>query len=98
MDALRLLKNEVRLLSRSNLARAFLLVTAVLGAVGINAFERAVGDYGIEHGLKLTRLSEETKQEKIAVVGAGAAVVRAVSPGAVVAGVPARPLHRRNAR
>ena len=39
MDALRLLKNEVRLISRSNLARAFLLVTAVLGAVGINAIE-----------------------------------------------------------
>lgn len=42
-------------------------------AVGINAFERAVGDYGIEHGLKLTRLTEEKWEEKIAVVGAGPA-------------------------
>jgi NADPH-dependent glutamate synthase beta subunit-like oxidoreductase len=43
------------------------------GAVGINAFERAVGDYGIEQGLKLTRLTEEKKEQKVAVVGAGPA-------------------------
>jgi len=43
------------------------------GAVGINAFERAVGDFGIEKGLKLTRLTEEKHEEKVAVVGAGPA-------------------------
>ncbi len=47
--------------------------TEVDGAVGINAFERAVGDYGIEQGLKLTRLTEEKREEKVAVVGAGPA-------------------------
>jgi NADPH-dependent glutamate synthase beta subunit-like oxidoreductase len=43
------------------------------GAVGINAFERTVGDYGIANGLKLRKLTEETREEKVAVVGAGPA-------------------------
>jgi NADPH-dependent glutamate synthase beta subunit-like oxidoreductase/Pyruvate/2-oxoacid:ferredoxin oxidoreductase delta subunit len=43
------------------------------GAVAINALERFVGDFGIDHGLKLTRLSEDNRQDKIAVVGSGPA-------------------------
>jgi len=43
------------------------------GAVAINALERAVGDFGIEKGLKLTNLSEEKHPEKIAVIGSGPA-------------------------
>jgi NADPH-dependent glutamate synthase beta subunit-like oxidoreductase/Pyruvate/2-oxoacid:ferredoxin oxidoreductase delta subunit len=41
------------------------------GAVGINKLERAIGDFGIEKGLKLTKLTDETRPEKIAVIGAG---------------------------
>jgi NADPH-dependent glutamate synthase beta subunit-like oxidoreductase len=41
------------------------------GAVGINKIERAIGDFGIEKGLPLKRLTEEKRPEKIAVVGAG---------------------------
>jgi dissimilatory sulfite reductase flavoprotein subunit len=41
------------------------------GAVGINKVERAIGDFGIEKGLKLKKLTEETRPQKIAVVGAG---------------------------
>jgi NADPH-dependent glutamate synthase beta subunit-like oxidoreductase len=43
------------------------------GPVAINAMERFVGDFAIEHRLVPTRLSEETHQERIAVVGAGPA-------------------------
>ncbi|MGA8183735.1 MAG: NAD(P)-binding protein [Terriglobia bacterium] len=43
------------------------------GAVAINALERFVGDFGIEKGLKLAALTEEKREEKIAVVGAGPA-------------------------
>jgi NADPH-dependent glutamate synthase beta subunit-like oxidoreductase len=43
------------------------------GPVAINALERFVGDFGIDKGLKLTRLTEETRTEKVAVVGAGPA-------------------------
>ena len=43
------------------------------GAVAINALERFVGDFGIDHGLKLTKLSEDNRQDKIAVVGSGPA-------------------------
>ncbi len=42
-------------------------------AVSINKVERAIGDFGIEHNLGLKKLSEETKDEKVAVVGAGPA-------------------------
>jgi len=43
------------------------------GGVAINALERFVGDFGIEKGLKLSRLSEEQRSEKVAVIGAGPA-------------------------
>jgi NADPH-dependent glutamate synthase beta subunit-like oxidoreductase len=41
------------------------------GAVGINQVERFIGDFGLEKGLKPRRLTEETRTEKIAVVGSG---------------------------
>jgi NADPH-dependent glutamate synthase beta subunit-like oxidoreductase/Pyruvate/2-oxoacid:ferredoxin oxidoreductase delta subunit len=43
------------------------------GAVGINKIERSIGDYGLEKGLKLKKLTDEKRPEKIAVVGAGPA-------------------------
>jgi NADPH-dependent glutamate synthase beta subunit-like oxidoreductase len=43
------------------------------GPVAINALERFVGDLAIEKHLKLTKLSETTYSEKVAVVGAGPA-------------------------
>ncbi len=43
------------------------------GAVGINNIERFVGDWALEQGLKVDKLSDETYPEKIAVVGAGPA-------------------------
>ena len=43
------------------------------GGVAINALERFIGDFGIEKGLKLSRLSEEQRSEKVAVIGAGPA-------------------------
>jgi NADPH-dependent glutamate synthase beta subunit-like oxidoreductase/Pyruvate/2-oxoacid:ferredoxin oxidoreductase delta subunit len=43
------------------------------GAVGINSFERYLGDYGLEHNLKPIMISEEKKTEKIAIVGSGPA-------------------------
>ena len=41
------------------------------GAVNINKVERVIGDFGIEHGLKLKMLCEEKKSQKVAVIGAG---------------------------
>ncbi|MFH2204967.1 MAG: NAD(P)-binding protein [Elusimicrobiota bacterium] len=43
------------------------------GAVSINSFERFLGDYGLEKGLKPVKLSAEQRAEKIAVVGSGPA-------------------------
>ena len=43
------------------------------GPVAINAVERFIGDFGIAKKLKLSRLNEETRSEKVAVVGAGPA-------------------------
>ena len=43
------------------------------GGVAVNALERFVGDFGIEKGLKLSKLTEEVQPEKIAVIGAGPA-------------------------
>ncbi len=40
-------------------------------AVSINKIERSIGDFGIEKGLSLKRLTEEKKSQKVAVVGAG---------------------------
>jgi len=46
---------------------------ALEGPVGINAFERFLGDYALEKGLKPTMLSEEKRSEKIAIIGSGPA-------------------------
>lgn len=43
------------------------------GAVAINALEQFVGDFGIAQGLKLSRLTDTKRTERIAVVGAGPA-------------------------
>ncbi len=43
------------------------------GPIAINAVERFIGDFGIAKNLKLSRLSEEKRSEKVAVVGAGPA-------------------------
>ncbi|MCG6912954.1 FAD-dependent oxidoreductase [bacterium BMS3Abin03] len=43
------------------------------GAVGINNLERFVGDYAIEQGFQLKKISDENYEEKIAVIGAGPA-------------------------
>jgi len=43
------------------------------GSVAINALERFVGDFAIDKQLKLTKLSDTTYSEKVAVVGAGPA-------------------------
>ncbi|NOZ02592.1 MAG: FAD-dependent oxidoreductase [Deltaproteobacteria bacterium] len=43
------------------------------GAVAINVMERFVGDYGLEKGLKLKKLTDEKHDEKVAVIGAGPA-------------------------
>jgi NADPH-dependent glutamate synthase beta subunit-like oxidoreductase len=41
------------------------------GAVDINSVERFIGDFGLEKGLKPTKLGGEARSEKIAVVGSG---------------------------
>jgi len=41
------------------------------GAVNINKVDRALGDFGIEKGLALKRLTDEQRSEKVAVVGGG---------------------------
>ena len=41
------------------------------GAVNINQIERGIGDFGLEKNLKLKNLSDEKREEKIAVVGGG---------------------------
>ena len=43
------------------------------GAVGINNLERFVGDYALEKGFRLQRLSDTTYPQKVAVIGAGPA-------------------------
>jgi NADPH-dependent glutamate synthase beta subunit-like oxidoreductase len=43
------------------------------GAVEINALERAVGDFGIERGLKLQAFAGERAPESVAVIGSGPA-------------------------
>jgi len=47
--------------------------TAKDGGVAINAVERFIGDFGIAKNLKLPRLHNEKRGEKVAVVGAGPA-------------------------
>jgi NADPH-dependent glutamate synthase beta subunit-like oxidoreductase/Pyruvate/2-oxoacid:ferredoxin oxidoreductase delta subunit len=46
---------------------------ALEGAVGINAFERFIGDFGLEKKLVPKKLTEEKRSEKIAIVGSGPA-------------------------
>ena len=41
------------------------------GAVAINNMERFIGDYGLKRKLKLTKLTDEVKPQKIAIVGSG---------------------------
>ena len=43
------------------------------GAIGINNLERFVGDYALENGFKLQRLSDSSYPQKVAVIGAGPA-------------------------
>lgn len=43
------------------------------GAVAVNALERFIGDFGLTHGLKLSRMTDENHTEKIAIIGAGSA-------------------------
>ena len=43
------------------------------GAVAINAMERFIGDFGLARHLNLSRVTEESRPERIAVVGAGPA-------------------------
>jgi len=43
------------------------------GAVSVNAIERFIGDFGLAHNLRLSKLTEERFPEKIAVIGAGPA-------------------------
>ncbi len=46
---------------------------AMEGAVGINAFERFLGDYALEKKLVPPKLTEEKRTEKIAIIGSGPA-------------------------
>ncbi len=41
------------------------------GAVAINNMERFIGDYGLKRKLKLKKLTDEVKPQKIAIVGSG---------------------------
>ena len=43
------------------------------GPVNIHGFERWLGDYGIDHGLKHRKLSRTKKVKRVAVIGAGPA-------------------------
>lgn len=46
---------------------------ALEGAVGINSLERFIGDWGLKKGLAPRKLTEESRPEKIAVIGSGPA-------------------------
>ncbi|MEJ2722029.1 MAG: FAD-dependent oxidoreductase, partial [bacterium] len=41
------------------------------GAVSINKVERYIGDFGLQNGLAPKKLTDETRSEKIAVIGSG---------------------------
>lgn len=41
------------------------------GSVAINSFERVIGDHGLKRGLKLRMLTEEKRDKKVAILGAG---------------------------
>ena len=42
-------------------------------SVGVNNLERFIGDFGLEKGFKLKKVTDETHPEKIAVIGSGPA-------------------------
>lgn len=46
---------------------------ALEGALSINAFERYLGDFGLEKKLPARKLTDEVKAEKVAVIGSGPA-------------------------
>lgn len=46
---------------------------ALEAPVGINSFERHLGDFALEHKLTPKKLTDETRSEKIAIVGSGPA-------------------------
>ncbi|MCP4407936.1 MAG: FAD-dependent oxidoreductase, partial [Gammaproteobacteria bacterium] len=41
------------------------------GAVAINNMERFVGDHGLKHNLKLRVITDEDKEQSVAVIGSG---------------------------
>jgi len=41
------------------------------GAVAINNMERFIGDYGLKRGLKLKKLTDDARSEKVAIIGSG---------------------------
>ncbi|GMT42849.1 MAG: glutamate synthase [bacterium] len=41
------------------------------GSVAINNMERFIGDHGLKRGLKLFKLSDEKKKQRVAVIGSG---------------------------
>ncbi|MFC1678983.1 NAD(P)-binding protein [Elusimicrobiota bacterium] len=43
------------------------------GALGVNSFERHVGDFGLKKGLKPKKFTDEKRAEKVAIVGSGPA-------------------------
>ncbi len=43
------------------------------GATNIHGFERWLGDFGIQHGLKHRKLTRQISEQKVAVIGAGPA-------------------------
>jgi NADPH-dependent glutamate synthase beta subunit-like oxidoreductase/Pyruvate/2-oxoacid:ferredoxin oxidoreductase delta subunit len=43
------------------------------GSVGVNNFERFIGDFGLQKGLVPKKLTEEKRAEKIAIIGSGPA-------------------------
>ncbi len=43
------------------------------GAISINAFERFLGDFGLRHNLVPKKLTDQTRTEKIAIIGSGPA-------------------------
>lgn len=47
--------------------------TQLEGAVGINSFERFLGDFALEQKLVPEKLTDQTRPEKIAIIGAGPA-------------------------
>ena len=51
--------------------RSILVGEAEYALHGAEPVERAIGDFGVEKGLALKRLTDEKKSQKVAVIGAG---------------------------